>query len=261
MGKEPIASQPSTAEILRRYAECHGRLEGAGLSYDDLQLPINNKEARRRLVGFWKCGARGPTGAHLRAREGVTTPMVDIIDMASIFGINPPDEYFSRMNFLPFRDGILSSYGREGVLFPGFPISAREMFEKFPDYFFQHHRSGEWFHRDFANQKVESRWYLICSSRVRNTLGMEFSLQKEKLVEGEEVPTLSEMVFMAILSRELWGKMHCNLPEETHLRCSHFGRGGYPLFGNSGKGIEVLMDSETLNYSSPSIGLAAKMTT
>jgi len=48
-----IANQ-DLAKVLSRANECLRRLIEAGLSYDDLQIPIDNPDARARLVACWK---------------------------------------------------------------------------------------------------------------------------------------------------------------------------------------------------------------
>jgi hypothetical protein len=48
-----IANQ-DLSKVLGRANECIRRLIEAGLSYEDLQIPINNPAMRMRLVSFWK---------------------------------------------------------------------------------------------------------------------------------------------------------------------------------------------------------------
>jgi hypothetical protein len=46
----------SPGKAISRLAECYRRLEEAGLTYEDLQRPIDDAEFRKRLVQFWKLG-------------------------------------------------------------------------------------------------------------------------------------------------------------------------------------------------------------
>jgi hypothetical protein len=50
---ETIAN-PEPAKVISRASECMRRLLEAGLTYEDLQKPINDPEMRRRLMQFWK---------------------------------------------------------------------------------------------------------------------------------------------------------------------------------------------------------------
>ncbi|MBI2024740.1 MAG: hypothetical protein HYT03_01430 [Candidatus Harrisonbacteria bacterium] len=42
------------SQVLGRFSECYRRLEEAGLTFTDLQYPIDDPEFRDRLVEFWK---------------------------------------------------------------------------------------------------------------------------------------------------------------------------------------------------------------
>lgn len=57
----PIANQtPTPAKVVARTSECMRRLLEAGLTYDDLQLPIDDPVARYKIVEFWRLGGTTP---------------------------------------------------------------------------------------------------------------------------------------------------------------------------------------------------------
>ncbi len=49
-------ANPEPAKVISRASECMRRLMEAGLSYDDLQVPIDDPEMRKRLVQYWRSG-------------------------------------------------------------------------------------------------------------------------------------------------------------------------------------------------------------
>jgi len=57
---EKTIANPDPAKVISRASECLRRLMEAGLSYEDLQKPIDNPEMRQRLVRFWQTGAPIP---------------------------------------------------------------------------------------------------------------------------------------------------------------------------------------------------------
>ncbi len=57
---EKTIANPDPAKVISRASECLRRLMEAGLSFEDLQKPIDNPEMRQRLVRFWQTGAPIP---------------------------------------------------------------------------------------------------------------------------------------------------------------------------------------------------------
>ncbi|MEK7580461.1 MAG: hypothetical protein AAB465_02540, partial [Patescibacteria group bacterium] len=53
MRKNTIAN-PDPAKVISRASECLRRLMEIGLSYEDLQTPIDDPEMRQRLVRYWQ---------------------------------------------------------------------------------------------------------------------------------------------------------------------------------------------------------------
>jgi hypothetical protein len=51
---EKSIANPDPAKAIGRASECMRRLMEVGLTYEDLQKPINDPELRRSLVRFWK---------------------------------------------------------------------------------------------------------------------------------------------------------------------------------------------------------------
>lgn len=55
MGKT-IANQISPSQVSGRLATWHRVMEEAGLTYDDLQKPIDDPKFRKELLNFWQTG-------------------------------------------------------------------------------------------------------------------------------------------------------------------------------------------------------------
>jgi|GEM_PF-1016537 len=55
-----IANQATPSQVTGRLATWHRLMEEAGLTYDDLQTPIDDPGLRQRLVRFWRSGCTDP---------------------------------------------------------------------------------------------------------------------------------------------------------------------------------------------------------
>ena len=67
--KKHIAN-PSPEKVIARTSECMRRLLEAGLTYEDLEIPIDDPGAREKIVGFWKDKGLKPPRAW-REQDGV----------------------------------------------------------------------------------------------------------------------------------------------------------------------------------------------
>ncbi len=86
-----IANQ-DLVKVLSRANECVRRLIEAGLSYEDLQVPIDNPEMRKRLVEFWK-------NQKLSAQRlpKVKVKMDKELIQASFLSLDSSRRYYTRM--------------------------------------------------------------------------------------------------------------------------------------------------------------------
>jgi len=52
--EKSIVNQISPSQVTGRLATWHRLMEDVGLTYEDLQKPINDPDFRKKLVNFWK---------------------------------------------------------------------------------------------------------------------------------------------------------------------------------------------------------------
>ena len=139
-----IANQIPPSKVSGRLATLHRILEEAGLSYEDLQRPIDDPEMRKRLVRFWRSGGFEPTASQKLARA--------ILPNGHFFG---PEDWFARfgdrVSFtkkqlaqaveLPWSEDKLENPGIKQAEFvflvpakvDGGPVTLKHLHEVFPE--------------------------------------------------------------------------------------------------------------------------------
>ncbi len=108
MGKSIANQEVNTVDaskVIGRSAECLRRLMEAGLSYADLQLPIDDPEMRDRLVRFWKSGGEEVK----QAADGAIRLFVD----------------YTRPLAKMLKDGRFDDYVSPDITEKHFPITQR----------------------------------------------------------------------------------------------------------------------------------------
>jgi len=74
----------SPAQIIGRVNECMRRLLEAGLTFDDLQKPINDPAMRQRVVDYWRNGGQEPS--LLKPITTLLVPALSDFDASIAFG-------------------------------------------------------------------------------------------------------------------------------------------------------------------------------
>lgn len=213
-------ANPTTSQVVGRISELHRRLEEAGLSFDDLQLPIDDPEMRKRLVRFWKAGAHEASTDQKLARAIFGLSFIGPKDVAELLKVQFSAKQLTQLEPIPFTEATLQEVRNTHVLVAGFPLSIDEIRRKVPHLFCT--SEGGWYANEaFARKKVRLAWHLVRRDIVPGSTNRPFTKdekgpgQLELLGENEFVPRASEMVYAAILGAMAAGS---RIPENVYGR-------------------------------------------
>ncbi len=212
-----IIANPSPKEVIGRASECMRRLLEAGLPYEALQMPINDREMRKRLVRFWNLGGFPATTSQKRAREIMGKNYLGAEEAIKCFGVNP---WF--LHEVPFSEATLEKCKNTHILVAVLPLTilgicnnvARNLFCQPEDAWYKR----ELFAQDHGGEGMEvNRWYLVRNTPVPNSTSKNWNEQKMLIGEDEYVPSARVMVYTIIGHYQLTGEQ---LFENMYLRCS-----------------------------------------
>lgn len=238
MGKS-IANQPSPSQVSGRLATWHRVMEEAGLTYEDLQAPINDAALRRELVRFWQLRNRtdlvidegfvhrlltrlfdeartvvARTESLHRAREIMGANFHGPDQVAEHFRVRFTEPELEKLRFMPFTTATLESCKDTHVLVAGYPLSILEVKKRAKPHFW----NQDWYNGEaFAKKtKPELRWYLVRKQAVKDSFSKTWTEQLTLLPEGEIVPKACVMVYTIILHFLTTGE---RLFEKDYVRC------------------------------------------
>ncbi len=194
---ETIAN-PEPAKVISRASECMRRLMEAGLTYDDLQEPINNPEMRQRLVHFWQFGCYGLTVTQKFARA-TGIPIFGIREAIQHFGVKPTRAQLSALAEIPFTEAELRECKDTHILVAVFPVSILDIRNKVGYKLFTDDANAFCHDKQaFAKNKGEAMWCLVRRVPVPNSLGKTWNEQQAILSANEEMPTAQVMTYTII---------------------------------------------------------------
>ena len=233
--KTTIAN-PSPVQAIGRASECMRRLMEAGLSYEDLQFPIDDPAMRRRLVYFWASYGYEPTTSQRRAREIMGRNLFGVKEAIKHFGVNPTKQQITALTEIPFSGAVLQECKDTHVLVAVFPLSILEIRGKMTSELFY---DQSWYNKEsFAKDCGDVSWQLVRKTPVSDSTSKSWDEQQALLAKNEETPTARIMVyttighFLATCER---------LFEKIYVRCSDIDSDGYRVsvgdFGSGGLGV------------------------
>lgn len=195
-----IANQTLTpSQVLGRVNECVRRLLEAGLTFDVLQKPIDDPEARRRLVEFWNAGCDVPLStSQVRAREIMWNNMFGVEDAIKHFGVSPTERDLATLSRIPFSEKTLKECRDTHILVAIFPLSILEIRDKSKQKLFFSHEDAWYNERVFAKDKGRAEWQLVRKTPVPNSTSKNWQKQQDLLTNNEEVPNPRVMVYTTI---------------------------------------------------------------
>lgn len=237
-----IANQQITpSQVSGRLATWHRVMEEAGLTYDDLQGPIDDSELRKRLVRFWQSGGYEPTTTQKIARA-IGIPVFGIEEAVQHFGVKPTRAQLAVLTEIPFTEAELRECKDTHILVAVFPLSILEIRGKIPaDKRLFYNQS--WYDKEsFAkDRRGETAWHLVRKTEVPNSTSKNWQEQQALLAKNEETPTAQEMVYSIIGHFLATGE---RLFENIYVHCSDvdsFGRRVYVgIFDSDGLVVNYL---------------------
>ena len=219
-----VANQnPDPVKVIARTAECMRRFMEAGLTYDDLQKPIDDPKMRERLVKVWandgydefvlrlmqtglmqtdlqkvladqsivertvrflKHGGFEPSTSQKRAAEIMGRNLFGIEHAIKYFKVTPTKGQMLDLAEIPFSETTLGLCKDTHVLVAVFPISFLDLV-KMPD-FFPYGDSFVRDHRDLALKPATLGWHLVRKGGQPNTTRREWKYSLHMLETNKE---------------------------------------------------------------------------
>ena len=259
---ETIANQnPSPERVIARTSECMRRLFEAGLSFDDLQKPIDDRGVRERLVRLWKMDKSiplrfTPSMDELLAGEIMGPNLFGVNEAVVHFGVNPSKQQLVALSEIPFTQAELRECKDSHVLVAVFPISILDIRSKVNSRLFY---GRSWYNKEFfAKSRGKGGWHLVSKTPVANsTSSKTWDEQQALLGKNDETPTAQVMVYTII------GHLLATderLFENIYVRCLDVGSNGRRIYvGNIGlSGIDINDSWDDNRYSNVGVASARK---
>lgn len=191
-------ANPTPSQVSGRLATWHRVMEEAGLTYDALQLPIDNPQMRKCLVYFWMSGGFEATTSQKRAREIMGVNIFGVEENIKHFAINPTRQQLAVLSEVPFTEEVLQARKDTHVLIATFQLSILDIRNKAPRNLFYSHDDAWYNKQSFAKDKGEVGWHLVRKTLVQNSTSKTWSEQQALLGKDDETPTARVMVYTII---------------------------------------------------------------
>jgi len=218
-----IANQPSPSQVSGRLATWHRVMEQAGLTYEALQMPIDDPKMRKRLVLFWLSGGYSPTISQKDARKIMGENFFGVEEAIRHFGVEPTEAQVAQIRAfakVPFPEEVLRQVKDTHILVAVFPLSILDIRAKTEDLFHDRTRYNS---EKFAQDKGKFGWYLVRKHILPDSTGKTWQAQQELLKNNEEVSTAKVMIY-TIIGHYLATSER--LFEKVYNRCSDVFSGG-----------------------------------
>ena len=189
-------------------------LETQGITANHLKWLRSDSEMAVNLVRFWKKGAKtekiySESDSQAASRRTMGMNYLGPDDVARQFGVRFSDEELQQIATVPYKPSILRALKDDYILFLGYPLSIRELAERFPR-LIHTNCDGIWgkatpqYILDRGAEIVSVptitlRWYLMRIGRCPKADGLKYEDQVKKLESHELVPSANEMVYGVIL--------------------------------------------------------------
>lgn len=188
-------ANPSPEKVIARTSECMRRLLEAGLTYDDLQKPIDDPEMRERLVHFWKYGVWATSVSHQRAREIMGKNFFGIAEAEKYFRFDATHEERIALKIIPFPEKVLEVFSHTHILIAVSPLSIRAIGEFYG--------VPWWLKEEFAQSTDKAPvWYLIRKTPREYSVGKPWGESQLCLTNNEMVPS-TQVIAYTIMGRYL----------------------------------------------------------
>ncbi len=223
-GVAPLSTGEMASNMLDLTAKFVRVLTNAGVSWDALMRPVNDRAARRNLVAFLNDGCPkyvSPTSERSLTVSGYEMAHAilgkDFIApeeiVAANIGVVYTDEQLDQfMASLPSQEAIEWARDNRFILVPGpnMSLSLLQIYSLGNQHFYQ--RNGPWFgEKDqmfSRDESVTSVWYVIRKGEVPRSLSKTWDEQKKLIRKEEYIPTGVEII---------WAMFVHKMTRGTHL--------------------------------------------
>jgi len=271
--KKTIVNQVSFSKVSGKLATLHRVLEEAGLTYNDLQVPIDDPKFRERLVSFWLTKGFQPSISQEIARVIMGKNYYGSINWAKDFGVNFTKKQLREIEKFPYNEDILNGpcpfYKGKMVKdthfaflglsqINGDPLSIVKWQEICPapgQLRFYRYADAWYIREEFVNKSIcKYKWYLMPLEIIPDSTSKTFDQQKAMLSAEYEVPSAIEEITKHVL---YYKKNGIYLNQTKYGRCQDISSHGHRLnVGYSDPdGLNVYNYSD--DYVSDHLGLAA----
>ncbi len=244
--KESIANQMSPSQVSGKLATWHRVMEEGGLTYDDLQKPIDDPVMRQRLIRYWRAGAPDC------AREIMGANYFGIEEARAYFGIKPLDRELLALAEIPFAEETLEECKDTHILAAIFPLCIRDIPYRADSRLLYDLQS--YYDEPFTRYFSHASWQLIRKTPIQDSTEKSYTEQQSLLKGNEKIPSVKDMVY-ALIGHYL--ATHERLFGNIFVRCSDtFSDNRRVQIGRFDSGGIVICGGEDDSHSA-NIGLAA----
>ena len=170
-----------------------------------------------RLATYALNGGVEPTPIQQKARKIMGKNFFGVEEAIKYFGINPSRRQLAMLSEIPFPESVLEQCKDSHVLVAVFPISILEIRGKVERKLFYGHEDSWYNNQDFAKERGELGWQLICKTPVENSFSKNWEEQLALLPKEDEVPTAQQVTYTVIGHYLNTGE---RLFERTYVRTS-----------------------------------------
>ncbi|MCG2701253.1 hypothetical protein L6267_03745 [Candidatus Parcubacteria bacterium] len=194
--------KPDPIKVIGRASECMRRLMEAGLNFDDFQLPITNKVARKRIVKAWKSAIYESTKSQKIARAIMGGNYFGIEENMIHFKIKPTKKQLNTLSEVRYSADILEACKDTHLLIATFPMSISDIYSRVDKNTLDvlcniNDVSNEQGYK-VIREKCTIRWNLIKKEFVSGSFRKREEDQLELLSEDEKVPRSNLVVYVVI---------------------------------------------------------------
>ncbi len=184
------------ADKMQRLAAFWDRMEKGGLTFEDLQSPIDDPGMRTRLIRNWQAGAPDlravPTilipfdepDCHREAREIMGDNFHGIAAVQRHFGAYTEQELGARRD-IPFSEQTLRECAKEFILLPTHPLDLPGIHRAHPERF-NDDPDAPWFgeqkqREKWSSQTIADPWLLVRKNVVPDSWNKRIDAQKKHI--------------------------------------------------------------------------------
>ena len=254
-----IADNTEACRVSGRLATLHRVLAEAGLLFDDLQTPIDDRRMRQRLVRFWQNGAIELTDSQRQARDIMGENFHCYRAWLTLGFYLLASELMEKLSVIPFSAKVLEEAKDDYLLFPDPGAPIRLMYGGLEKLGIAAPCNEAWFFKrncDFVNQRRNPRWRLVKKAPVADPYyGRDSSVIFPKT--GYRWPEARTLV-MAVVAQYL-DCQELLYPTETKSSSRIESGNGCPIVGvSTGSGKIILAAYDTCPCDLMSFGLEIK---